>query len=81
MTLYDLDERPSYQELSLICGESVQECPVYCEGRMLFITRRAGEALRRLIYGKLSRHIWVDSVCIYSNRSQIKYGRNLRFKV
>jgi Heterokaryon incompatibility protein (HET) len=61
---YNLDDCPPYEALSYAWEGSVRECPIDCDGRILFVTKSAEAALRRLIYGKLGRPIWVDSICI-----------------
>jgi Heterokaryon incompatibility protein (HET) len=60
----NLDDCLPYEALSYAREGSVRECPIYCDGRILDATESAEAALRRLIYGKLSRPIWVDSICI-----------------
>jgi Heterokaryon incompatibility protein (HET) len=61
---YNLDSCPPYQALSYAWEGSARERPIHCDGRILFVTKSAEAAIRRLIYGKLSRPIWVDSICI-----------------
>lgn len=64
---YNLDECPEYQALSYAWEGVVCECPIYCDGRILFVTRSCESALHRLIRAKLNRPIWVDSTCINQN--------------
>lgn len=67
---YNLDECPKYQALSYAWEGTMRECPIYCDGKVLFVTKSCEGALRRLIYGKSSRLIWVDAICINQQDTQ-----------
>ena len=43
------------------------------------LTHNLAVALRHLRYRRFSRVLWIDAICIYADRYQRKYYRNLRF--
>ncbi|KAH6991489.1 heterokaryon incompatibility protein-domain-containing protein [Ilyonectria sp. MPI-CAGE-AT-0026] len=55
---------PEYFALSYCWGDSTLSEEIIIDGQSLNITANCAAALRRMLRGKLGRHIWVDSICI-----------------
>lgn len=55
---------PQYFALSYCWGDSTLSEEIIIDGQSLNITANCASALRRMLRGKLGRHIWVDSICI-----------------
>ncbi|KAF7548499.1 hypothetical protein G7Z17_g7002 [Cylindrodendrum hubeiense] len=59
-----LDNHPEYFALSYTWGDPDPCSEIDIDGKTLKITANCASALRRMLRGKLSRTIWVDSICI-----------------
>ncbi len=55
---------PEYQTLSYEWGQDGRDRPIYCDGRILLITRNLEAALQRLRSTDEPLLIWMDSICI-----------------
>jgi Heterokaryon incompatibility protein (HET) len=70
-----------FEVISYACGASNPSVPLYIDhDAHALITPHLAAALRCLQYDNRDRFLWVDTVCIYSDRSRIKHCRNLRFE-
>lgn len=76
----NLKDHPQYEAISYCWGTSPPSIPITCNGSRLEITESLHSALRRLRYEHGCRILWADQICIYLDRSRIKYRRNLRFE-
>jgi hypothetical protein len=59
-----IESPPEYYALSYTWGDSGLCETIDMDGRRLCITANCAAALRRLLHGKASRMVWVDSICI-----------------
>lgn len=66
-----LDSPPEYFALSYTWGAPAPVDQICVNGRMLGITQNCGDALRRMLKGKMKRMIWVDSICINQARMYV----------
>ncbi|OCK81570.1 hypothetical protein K432DRAFT_14361 [Lepidopterella palustris CBS 459.81] len=75
-----LNERLRYEALSYTWGDPTKKKSISCNeaGDTLSVTRNCNAALRRLRRVNGERTLWIDAICIYSDRSSIKHCRNLR---
>ena len=74
----DDESIPKYCALSYCLCNSTANRPIECGGSIIRITGDLLDALRSL--RKLTMTlVWIDQICIYSDRSRIKHCRNLRF--
>jgi hypothetical protein len=55
---------PKYFALSYCWGDPALSEEIILDGQILNVTASCASALRRMLRGKLGRHIWVDSICI-----------------
>jgi hypothetical protein len=74
-----IDGAPRYQALSYTWGNPKRTHSISVDGQRLEITKSAHEALHDLVPFGGSRLIWVDSICIYSQRTAMKDLGTLRF--
>jgi hypothetical protein len=73
-----LHDSPQYEALSYCWGNPVMTRPISLDGHRFLATESAELALRYLRYQDKSRVLWIDALCIYSDRTRIKPRRNLR---
>ncbi|KAF1990385.1 HET-domain-containing protein [Aulographum hederae CBS 113979] len=59
-----LDEGVEYQALSYTWGDPTPCETIFINGSVMRITANCAAALRRMMRGKVSRMMWVDSICI-----------------
>jgi hypothetical protein len=76
----DLDEAPDVKALSYVWGTPNDPVDVPCGNKVGFVTSNLGAALRQLHHADKSRTVWIDALCLYFDRYQGKYRRNLRFR-
>src|SRR5438046_1244826 len=77
-----LDDCPVYEALSYTWDEPPSYGPVmetlYISGRSFELRTTVKRVLCRLRCSTRPRILWIDSLCIYSDRTRIKTRRNLR---
>ena len=73
-----LDNPLSYEALSYIWGGKSNPGLLKLNGHEMTITSNLQDALMQLRSETQDRLLWVDAICIYSDRSSIKHLRNLR---
>ena len=74
-------KRP-YEALSYTWGDERSLKPIAIHGqkrRVVHVTENLEAALRQLRKPKGQRILWIDAICIYVDRYQREYHRNLRF--
>jgi hypothetical protein len=54
----------NYEALSYIWGSCIGDQEIYCEGKVILVTRNCVSALRHLRKQVVERILWVDSICI-----------------
>lgn len=59
-----IDKAPKYFALSYTWGPEELSDQIIIDGMVLRLTVNCGAALRRMLKGKTSRMVWVDSICI-----------------
>ncbi|RYP61488.1 hypothetical protein DL770_009776 [Monosporascus sp. CRB-9-2] len=59
-----LDSHPEYYALSYTWGDPTLSEEIIIDGKVFKITANCASALRRMLWGRFSRTIWVDSICI-----------------
>jgi Heterokaryon incompatibility protein (HET) len=73
-----LKEKPRYEALSYVCGASVRNERVFCNGKVLWFTK----SLLKALYNPRNKHqkcvFWIDKVYIYFERFSINNLRNRR---
>ena len=74
-----LELAPIYTALSYTWGNDVATASLSIDGLSFMIRPNLHSALLALRYISSKRILWVDAICIYSDRSRIKHCRNLRF--
>ena len=60
----NLDSSPAYEALSYTWESQTPSATIVVGGKALLVTQNCEKALRRLLRGRLSRTVWVDSICI-----------------
>src|SRR2546421_40408 len=60
---------PPYEAVSYVWGDKAAREDIVCDGRVMKVTPSVHEALKRIRQDKHPRLIWVDAICIYSDRS------------
>ncbi|KAH6970949.1 heterokaryon incompatibility protein-domain-containing protein [Ilyonectria sp. MPI-CAGE-AT-0026] len=74
-----LDNHPEYFALSYTWGDADLCEEISIDGKTLKITANCASALRRMLRGKITRTIWVDSICInQANTPQALNERNIQ---
>lgn len=59
-----LDEKPKFEALSYVWGDSRDILSIDLSGRTHAVTRNLEAALRRLRWKNIERIVWVDQLCI-----------------
>ena len=72
-------QRGRYEALSYTWGESNDITTIRVDGSEMQVTRNLESALRHLRHHEKSRILWVDAICIYSDRTAMKHLGNLKF--
>jgi hypothetical protein len=68
-----LDYVPEYFALSYTWGDPSPADRIVIDGRVLGITQNCADALRRMLKGKFSRMLWVDSICINQGSKYLRH--------
>jgi hypothetical protein len=76
---YPVDRMPKYQALSYAWGDPTQEGTIIVNDRPFAVARNLLEASQSLRHGQALVTLWIDAICLYVDRYQRKYHRNLRF--
>ncbi|KAF5661391.1 heterokaryon incompatibility protein [Fusarium heterosporum] len=63
----NLDDRPSYEALSYVWGDSTLELTVTVAGQPVAVTDNLHAALRHVRYTDRERVLWVDALCIHQH--------------
>lgn len=53
-----------FEALSYVWGSSSGRTPIWCDGKLLFVTHNCDLALRRLRRRSSRRIVWIDALCI-----------------
>jgi Heterokaryon incompatibility protein (HET) len=69
-----------YAALSYVCGDTALTHRISVSGHQLGVYKNAFELLTRFRHPTETVTVWIDVVCIYLDRSRIKYCRNLRIE-
>ena len=72
----DDPEKPVFSALSYRWGDPRHKIPIFINNERFRLVESAHQALCNAATGA---NIWVDSICIYSNQTTIKYLRIMRF--
>jgi hypothetical protein len=68
-----------FEAVSYVWGEPIFSVTLrISDTSIINITKNLSDALRRFRKPGVPRTLWVDALCIYPDRSQIKHRRNLR---
>jgi hypothetical protein len=78
LEVVSLNDDPAYFALSYVWGDPKVTLPIFLHRHALQVTSNLGNALRRLRGPTKPMVIWIDALCIYSDRSSTKHLRNLR---
>ena len=73
------EERPTYDALSYVCGDTQDKVSILANGAILGIYRSLYGVLRELQEAGVSALLWADAICIYSYRTAMKHLGNWRF--
>jgi hypothetical protein len=68
-----LDNVQEYFALSYTWGDPSPKDRIVIDGKVLGITQNCADALRRMLKGKFSRMLWVDSICINQASTCLPY--------
>jgi hypothetical protein len=74
-----LHDPVSYEAISYAWGDPFTTAPILLDGIEFPITVNLESALRHFRLEEKSRLLWADAICLYVDRYQRKYHRNLRF--
>ncbi|KAF2454331.1 heterokaryon incompatibility protein-domain-containing protein [Lineolata rhizophorae] len=64
LQLVFLDDKPYYEALSYVCGESSATRSIILDGRIKQVAVKLEQALRRLRKRDRPRIMWIDAICI-----------------
>lgn len=70
---------PLYEAVSYVWGDPSLSSHIKCDGKSIPITSSLDIALRRLRKSDSMRAVWVEQLCLYSDRYRTKCLTNLRF--
>jgi len=57
-------QRISYEAVSYVWGSPVGDQEIFCDGKIMLVTRNCLSALRHFRRKRGSRALWVDAICI-----------------
>jgi hypothetical protein len=72
--------KKDFNALSYTWGDESQERLIIIDGKGFLVTENLQLALWRLRLRSQSIFLWIDAICLYSDRSRMKHCRNLRFE-
>jgi hypothetical protein len=75
-----LDDLPRYEALSYVWGQSDETSTIQLENDTFVVTPNLHSALRHLRRKDEDQLLWIDAICLYVDRYQRNYHRNLRFR-
>jgi hypothetical protein len=73
------DPKPTYEAISYCWAEVSSTATIELNGTPVDVPGSAAKVLRQFQLQSSSRILWIDAVCIYFDRYQTEYRRNLRF--
>ena len=73
LSIVSLNDRPVYDALSYVWGDVSEKRRITIDGAHLFITRNLHAVMLRLRCSPQTLTLWIDAICIYPDRSQIKH--------
>jgi hypothetical protein len=79
LSTVSLGDDPEYYALSYVWGERDSMTLISVNGNNFQVTPNLRAALRRLRSNDRVRRIWVDAICIYSDRTRTKHLGTLKF--
>ena len=67
LRIVSLNDRPTYEALSYVVGDTSFKIPIACNGRSIDVTKNLQAALIHLRSATTERVLWVDQICINQN--------------
>lgn len=74
-----LDGRPTFSALSYCWGDPKGTAPIIVDYHVMSVIVNLEKSLRRLRCSAQREGIWIDAICLYIDRYERNYYRNLKF--
>jgi hypothetical protein len=72
-------DKPKYRALSYMWGDQAVKAEILLNGVQFYVGQNLWDALHYLRNHPNRTPLWVDAICIYFDRYETEYHKNLRF--
>jgi hypothetical protein len=64
ISIHELEHAPEFEAVSYVWGDARDRTNIFCNGKMLSITKSLTNAFQRVRYTDRPRILWADAICI-----------------